>query len=295
MEASEPVGGVGVSIVEAIILGVIQGLTEFLPISSSAHLRIAGEFLPAATDPGATFTAITQIGTEIAVLVYFWRDITGILSSWFRHLVSSRAAREAMSPQQRAQVRMGWLIIVGTIPIVIVGYTAQSAIREVFRSLWLVATVLIVFGVVLWLADHFGRTTKTLDQLNVPHGLSYGLAQTLALIPGVSRSGATISMGRALGYSRVEATRYAFLLAIPAVFGSGFYELRTAVFNPAAAGPLDFVATAVATVTAGLVGFAVIAWLMRFLTTGSFLPFVLYRLGLGGLLLVLLATGVVDA
>lgn len=283
------------SIVEAIILGVIQGLTEFLPISSSAHLRIAGEFLPAATDPGATFTAITQIGTEIAVLVYFWRDITGILSSWFRHLVSSRAAREAMSPQQRAQVRMGWLIIVGTIPIVIVGYTAQSAIREVFRSLWLVATVLIVFGVVLWLADHFGRTTKTLDQLNVPHGLSYGLAQTLALIPGVSRSGATISMGRALGYSRVEATRYAFLLAIPAVFGSGFYELRTAVFNPAAAGPLDFVATAVATVTAGLVGFAVIAWLMRFLTTGSFLPFVLYRLGLGGLLLVLLATGVVDA
>lgn len=283
------------SIVEAIILGVIQGLTEFLPISSSAHLRIAGEFLPAATDPGATFTAITQIGTEIAVLVYFWRDITGILSSWFRHLVSSRAVREAMSPQQRAQVRMGWLIIVGTIPIVIVGYTAQSAIREVFRSLWLVATVLIVFGVVLWLADHFGRTTKTLDQLNVPHGLSYGLAQTLALIPGVSRSGATISMGRALGYSRVEATRYAFLLAIPAVFGSGFYELRTAVFNPAAAGPLDFVATAVATVTAGLVGFAVIAWLMRFLTTGSFLPFVLYRLGLGGLLLVLLATGVVDA
>ena len=283
------------SIVEAIILGIIQGLTEFLPISSSAHLRIAGEFLPAATDPGATFTAITQIGTEIAVLVYFWRDITGILSSWFRHLVSSRAVREAMSPQQRAQVRMGWLIIVGTIPIVIVGYTAQSAIREVFRSLWLVATVLIVFGVVLWLADHFGRTTKTLDQLNVPHGLSYGLAQTLALIPGVSRSGATISMGRALGYSRVEATRYAFLLAIPAVFGSGFYELRTAVFNPAAAGPLDFVATAVATVTAGLVGFAVIAWLMRFLTTGSFLPFVLYRLGLGGLLLVLLATGVVDA
>mgnify|MGYP001602654929 FL=1 len=283
------------SIVEAIILGIIQGLTEFLPISSSAHLRIAGEFLPAATDPGATFTAITQIGTEIAVLVYFWRDITGILSSWFRHLVSSRAVREAMSPQQRAQVRMGWLIIVGTIPIVIVGYTAQSAIREVFRSLWLVATVLIVFGVVLWLADYFGRTTKTLDQLNVPHGLSYGLAQTLALIPGVSRSGATISMGRALGYSRVEATRYAFLLAIPAVFGSGFYELRTAVFNPAAAGPLDFVATAVATVTAGLVGFAVIAWLMRFLTTGSFLPFVLYRLGLGGLLLVLLATGVVDA
>ena len=282
------------TIVEAIILGILQGLTEFLPVSSSAHLRIAGEFLPAATDPGATFTAITQIGTEIAVLVYFWRDIREILSSWFRHLWKPRGTLAAMTDRERQQVRLGWLIIVGTLPIVIVGYTAQAAIRDVFRSLWLVATVLIVFGLVLWVADRFGRTERTLDQLSVGHGLSYGLAQTLALIPGVSRSGATISMGRALGYSRVEATRYAFLLAIPAVFGSGFYELRTALVNPVAAGPVDPLATLVATVTAGIVGFIVIAWLMRYLATRSFLPFVIYRVALGTTVLILLATGVIE-
>lgn len=275
---------------DAIILGILQGLTEFLPISSSAHLRIAGEFLPAATDPGATFTAITQIGTEIAVVIYFWRDITGILGAWFRHTFRP-TTRQALSPRERNQVRLGWLIILGTLPIVAVGYTAQSVIRDTFRSLWLVATVLIVFALVLLAADYWGRKTRTLDTLSVPHGVAYGLAQTLALIPGVSRSGATISMGLALGYTRVEATRFAFLLAIPAVFGSGLFELNTAVFNPAEAGPLDPLATVVATVVALVVGYAVIAWLMRFLTTRSFLPFVVYRLVLGGALLVALSTG----
>ena len=266
---------------DAIILGILQGLTEFLPISSSAHLRIAGEFLPAATDPGATFTAITQIGTEIAVVIYFWRDITGILGAWFRHTFRP-TTRQALGPRERNQVRLGWLIILGTLPIVAVGYTAQSVIRDTFRSLWLVATVLIVFALVLLAADYWGRKTRTLDTLSVPHGVAYGLAQTLALIPGVSRSGATISMGLALGYTRVEATRFAFLLAIPAVFGSGLFELNTAVFNPAEAGPLDPLATVVATVVALVVGYGVIAWLMRFLTTRSFLPFVIYRLVLGG-------------
>lgn len=275
---------------DAIILGILQGLTEFLPISSSAHLRIAGEFLPAATDPGATFTAITQIGTEIAVVIYFWRDITGILGAWFRHTFRP-TTRQAVGPRERNQVRLGWLIILGTLPIVAVGYTAQSVIRDTFRSLWLVATVLIVFALVLLAADYWGRKTRTLDTLSVPHGVAYGLAQTLALIPGVSRSGATISMGLALGYTRVEATRFAFLLAIPAVFGSGLFELNTAVFNPAEAGPLDPLATVVATVVALVVGYAVIAWLMRFLTTRSFLPFVIYRLVLGGGLLVALGTG----
>lgn len=275
---------------DAIILGILQGLTEFLPISSSAHLRIAGEFLPAATDPGATFTAITQIGTEIAVVIYFWRDITGILSAWFRHTFRP-TTRQAVGPRERNQVRLGWLIILGTLPIVAVGYTAQSVIRDTFRSLWLVATVLIVFALVLLATDYWGRKTRTLDTLSVPHGVAYGLAQTLALIPGVSRSGATISMGLALGYTRVEATRFAFLLAIPAVFGSGLFELNTAVFNPAEAGPLDPLATVVATVVALVVGYAVIAWLMRFLTTRSFLPFVIYRLVLGGGLLVALSTG----
>ena len=275
---------------DAIILGILQGLTEFLPISSSAHLRIAGEFLPAATDPGATFTAITQIGTEIAVVIYFWRDITGILGAWCRHTFRP-TTRQALGPRERNQVRLGWLIILGTLPIVAVGYTAQSVIRDTFRSLWLVATVLIVFALVLLAADYWGRKTRTLDTLSVPHGVAYGLAQTLALIPGVSRSGATISMGLALGYTRVEATRFAFLLAIPAVFGSGLFELNTAVFNPAEAGPLDPLATVVATVVALVVGYGVIAWLMRFLTTRSFLPFVIYRLVLGGGLLVALSTG----
>jgi undecaprenyl-diphosphatase UppP len=283
-----------VSIWDAIILGILQGLTEFLPISSSAHLRIAGEFLPAATDPGATFTAITQIGTEIAVVIYFWKDITGILSAWFRHTFRP-SARQILSPEERQQVRLGWLIVLGTLPIVIVGYTAQSVIRDAFRSLWLVATVLIVFALVLLAADVWGRKTRGLDTLNVPHGLSYGLAQTLALIPGVSRSGATISMGLALGYTRVEATRFAFLLAIPAVFGSGLFELNTAIVNPLEAGPVDPVATLVATIVAAVVGYAVIAWLMRFLTTKSFLPFVVYRLVLGGGLLIALSLGVLEA
>jgi len=281
-----------VSIWDAIILGIVQGLTEFLPISSSAHLRIVGEFLPAAQDPGATFTAITQIGTEIAVLLYFWRDITGILGAWFRALGKNRDTLDAAT---RQQAKLGWWIIIGTLPIVVVGYTAQELIRDTFRSLWLVASVLIIFGIVLYIADRLGRQERTLDTLSGGHGLSYGLAQTLALIPGVSRSGATIAMGRSLGYTRSEAMRFSFLLAIPAVLGSGFYELRTAIVDPVAAGPLNATATAVATLVAFLVGYAVIAWLMRYIRTGSFLPFVIYRVALGAVLLGLLSAGVIQA
>ena len=277
---------------DAIILGIVQGLTEFLPISSSAHLRIVGEFLPAAQDPGATFTAITQIGTEIAVLLYFWRDITGILGAWFRALGKNRDTLDAAT---RQQAKLGWWIIIGTLPIVVVGYTAQELIRDTFRSLWLVASVLIIFGIVLYIADRLGRQERTLDTLSAGHGLSYGLAQTLALIPGVSRSGATIAMGRSLGYTRSEVMRFSFLLAVPAVLGSGFYELRTAIVDPVAAGPLNAAATAVATLVAFLVGYAVIAWLMRYIRTGSFLPFVIYRVALGAVLLGLLSAGVIQA
>jgi len=276
-----------VSLLEALILGLIQGLTEFLPISSSAHLRIAGEVLPSATDPGATFTAITQIGTEAAVLVYFWRDITRIIGAWFRHV--TRRGLPANDPD----VRMGWLIIIGTVPIVIIGFLAQEYIRSAFRSLWLVAIVLIVFGILLGIADWLGRRERELTQLTYPHGLAYGAAQTLALIPGVSRSGATTSMGLALGYTRPAAARYAFLLAVPAVFGSGFYELLTAIREPGSS-PFSYVEIAAATVVAFGVGLAVIAGLMAYISKRSFLPFVIYRLLLGGTLLVLLATGVID-
>lgn len=273
------------SFLEAIILGLIQGLTEFLPISSSAHLRIAGEFLPSATDPGATFTAITQIGTELAVLVYFWKDITRIIGRWFRHFGGG-------IPRHDADVRMGWLIILGTIPIVLVGFFAQEYIRSVFRNLWLVAIVLIVFGILLGLADLLGRKDRELKDLTYPHGVYFGLAQTLALIPGVSRSGATTTMGRALGYSRPAAARYAFLLAVPAVFGSGLFELVNSFSEPM--GHYGYAETALATVVAFGVGLAVIAFLMSYISKRSFLPFVIYRLLLGVVLIILLAIGVLS-
>jgi undecaprenyl-diphosphatase len=282
-------------LLDAIILGILQGLTEFLPVSSSAHLRIAGEFLPAATDPGATFTAITQIGTELAVIVYFSSDIARILTEWFRSLGKNKAWWAGVSAETRRDAKMGWLIIVGTIPIVLVGYFGQDMIRGAFRSLWLVASVLIIFGLVLAAADWWGKKTRTIDDLTVPHGLFYGLAQTLALIPGVSRSGATIAMGRTLGYNRVSAARYSFLLAVPAVFGSGFYELNTAITQPELAGPFTLFETFVATVFAFLIGLAVIAWLMRYIQTRSFMPFVLYRLVLGSALMVGLTTGWISA
>jgi undecaprenyl-diphosphatase len=280
-------------LLEAILLGIVQGLTEFLPISSSAHVRIVGEFLPSATDPGATFTAITQIGTEVAVLVYFAKDIGRILGAWFRSL-AGRSWWTSAEASARSDARMGWLIIVGTLPIVLIGYTAQEYIRSTFRSLWLVAAVLIVFGLVLAAADVWGKKYRDMAALTLPHGLLYGFAQALALVPGVSRSGATIAMGRTLGYDRVSAARYSFLLAIPAVMGSGLYELTTAFSESAQAGPFSLVDTAVATIIAFGVGLAVIAWLMRYISTRSFLPFVIYRLALGSLLLVLLGAGVLS-
>ena len=277
---------------EAIILGLVQGLTEFLPISSSAHLRILGD-VAGWGDPGATFTAITQLGTETAVLIYFWKDITRIIGAWFRSFGARGGKRSAGIQKGDPDVRMGWLIIIGTVPIVVVGYLFQATIRHELRSLWFVAIVLIVFGLLLWLADWLGRKTKELDHLSYRDGILIGVAQMLALIPGVSRSGASISAGLALGYTRTAAARFAFLLAVPAVFGSGLYELLTSFREPGsnAYGPLE---TLAATVVAFAVGFAIIAFLMRYLSKGSYLPFVIYRLVLGATLIVLLSTGVLQ-
>lgn len=281
------------SFIEAIILGLVQGLTEFLPISSSAHLRILGEFLPSGEDPGATFTAIIQLGTELAVVIYFWNDIVRIISKWFRHFGSRGGAHSGGIAKDDPDVRLGWLIILGTIPIVLAGYFLQDLIRDSLRSLWIVAVVLIVFGALLWAADALGRRTRELDQMTYRSGLLIGLAQMLALIPGVSRSGATTSAGLALGYTRPAAAQFAFLLAVPAVFGSGLYELVTSIREPGenAFGPLE---TLVATVVAFAVGLAVIAYLMRYLKRGSFLPFVIYRFALGATLIILLSTGVLQ-
>ncbi len=268
---------------EALVLGVLQGLTEFLPISSSAHLLIFSQF-SGWSDPGAAFTAVSQIGTELAVVVYFWRDIKRIVSTWFRSLVNPSLRKEL-------DARMGWYVIVGTIPVAALGFTFSSQIETSARNLYLVATTLIVFGVVLGLADRYGRKIKSIERLKLPDALAFGLGQALALIPGVSRSGATITTGLALGYDRVAATRYAFLLAIPAVMGSGLYE-ATKISEQQ---NTEWGQTILATVIAFFVGLGVISWLLRWLTTRTFTPFVIYRVALGVLVLVLLATGTLSS
>ena len=274
----------------AIFLGVVQGLTEFLPISSSAHIRIVGEFMNKAQDPGARFTAITQIGTELAVLIFFRKDIAAIVKSWVRQVL----LRVELSDEGKGQARMGWLIIVGSIPIVVLGYLGKDIITNDLRSLWLIASVMIIFGLILGYADKVGKSERTLDQLNSKHGLLYGAAQALALVPGVSRSGATIAMGRFLGYTREAALRYSFLLALPAVFGSGLYELKDAFSSDAAPNVFSISETLVATGVAFVIGYIVIAWLLKFVSTKSFRPFIIYRVALGSLILVLLATGVIS-
>lgn len=276
---------------EAIILGIVQGLTEFLPISSSAHIRFVGEFLNGAKDPGARFTAITQIGTELAVLIYFRKDIAAIVRAWFQQAV----LRKELNAQEKHQARMGWLIIIGSVPIVVLGYLGSDLIENNLRSLWLIATSLIVFGVILGLADKYGQKVRTLDELSTRHGILYGAAQALALMPGVSRSGATIAMGRFLGYTREAALRYSFLLALPAVFGSGLYQLQGALSSSDNANVFSLAETAAATGIAFVVGYLVIAWLLKFVSTKSFMPFIIYRIALGTLILILLGTGVISA
>lgn len=276
---------------EALILGMVQGLTEFLPISSSAHIRIVGEFMNKAQDPGARFTAITQIGTELAVLIFFRNDIKAIVLSWFKQVI----LRAELSTEAKGQARMGWLIIIGSVPIVVLGYFGRDIITNDLRSLWLIASTMIIFGVILGIADKYGKSERSLEQLGTKHGLLYGAAQALALVPGVSRSGATIAMGRFLGYSRDAALRYSFLLALPAVFGSGLYQLKDAFSSDAAPNVFSIPETLAATALAFVIGYLVIAWLLKFVATKSFMPFIIYRVILGSTILVLLATGVISA
>lgn len=272
--------------IEVIILGLVQGLTEFLPVSSSAHLRIVGEFLPGAVDPGAAFTAITQLGTEAAVLVYFWRDIVRILKAWF-------AALFGRLPHSNPDVRMGWLIIVGTIPIVVLGLLLEDMIESVFRTLWLVATMLIVFAVFLAFADAYGRQRKPLDQLSVKDGIIFGFAQAMALIPGVSRSGGTITAGLLMGYTREAAARYSFLLAIPAVFGSGFYKLYGAIGEQT--GPYSLAQTMVATAVGFFIAYVIIGWFLKYVSSHSYTLFVNYRILLGLFVFIMLSLGIINA
>jgi len=276
---------------ESLILGLVQGLTEFLPVSSSAHLRLTAAF-SGWEDPGAAFTAITQTGTEAAVLIYFRKDIGRILSAWSRSLTDKEMRRDQ-------DARMGWLVIVGSIPIGVLGVTLKDQIEGPFRDLRLTAAMLIGMGVVLGVADRLAARAesggrhrvaappKELTDLTVRDGLIYGVCQAMALIPGVSRSGATISGGLFMGYRREAAARYSFLLAIPAVLASGLFELKDA----ADGGHVSWGPTLFATVIAFVTGYAVIAWFMKFISTKSFMPFGWYRIALGVVIIVLVATG----
>jgi undecaprenyl-diphosphatase len=268
------------------VLADVQGLTEFLPVSSSGHLAIVSRVFFAG-DAGASFTAVTQLGTEAAVLVYFARDIARIVKAWFIGLLD--AARRT------ADYRMGWYVIIGTIPICLLGLFFKDEIRSGVRNLWVIATALVAFSAVIALAERFGRQSREADQLNWRDAVVVGIAQTLALVPGVSRSGSTISAGLFLGLERELAARFGFLLAIPAVFASGLFSLPDA-FHPvlegmSATGPQLLVATVIAFV----VGLAAVAWFLRFLVHHSMDWFVGYRVLAGAAVLILLATGVVSA
>ncbi|ALV33190.1 undecaprenyl-diphosphatase [Streptomyces sp. CdTB01] len=268
--------------IHAAVLGLLQGLTEFLPVSSSAHLRVFSALL-GWPDPGAAFTAVTQLGTESAVLIYFRRDIAAILGAWAASLVSPERRKDP-------NARLGWFVIVGTLPIGVLGAAFQDTIETSLRDLRLTAAALIVFGLILYVADRSRaiRYAKPISELTFPHALAYGFAQSLALLPGVSRSGGTISAGLALGYGREAAARYSFLLAMPAVLASGGLELLKIGEGPAPAWGPTLLATAIAFV----VGYAVIAWFLRYISGNSFTPFVVYRIVLGVVLLGLVTVGI---
>lgn len=274
------------SIFEAILLGLIQGLTEFLPISSSAHVQIAQELLDLGelTKPQLTaFIATIQIGTELAVVSYFLKTIIEIAGAWLKGGFKSWG-------KQTANAKLGWLIIIGSLPIAILGLSFQDFVENDVRQLWVIGITLIVFGIILGLADKFGPKQKEISELGVGGGLAFGFGQALALIPGVSRSGGSITVGLLLGFTREAAARYSFLLAIPAVLASGTYQFLSSYADL----PQDLlVGTIIATVVSFISGYAVIAWLLRYLVRGSFLPFVIWRVGVGSLLLIGLATGVI--
>jgi undecaprenyl-diphosphatase len=273
-----------VDLLQSIILGLLQGLTEFLPISSSGHILIVPALL-GWDDPGAAFTAVIQLGTEAAVLLYFRKDLWNIAVTWTSSL---------FRPELRADLnaRMGWYLIAATIPIGILGLTFENQIETAARSLWIVGTMLIVFGIVLGIADRYGSRDRDIGELSFRDGVLIGFAQSLALIPGVSRSGATISAGLFLGLERAAAARFSFLLAIPAVVISGFFQLYGILSGEEAVGePLLNIAAA--TLVAFISGYLVIAWLLRYVSTHSYSIFVGYRIVVGSGVLILLSAGLI--
>ncbi|TDD80240.1 undecaprenyl-diphosphate phosphatase [Saccharopolyspora karakumensis] len=271
---------------QAMVLAVVQGLTEFLPISSSGHLSIVSKLF-FGEDAGASFTAVTQIGTELAVVIYFIGDIVRLVAVWFRGLFSAQV-------RATQDYKLAWYVIVGSLPIGVLGFFFQDYIRSTLRSLWITAATLVIFGVLMGLAERYGKQLREQARLRLSDGVLMGFAQAMALIPGVSRSGGTITAGLALGLTRATAVRFSFLLAIPAVFAAGLSEVSH-VFEPSPYGLQPSAAQMiVATVVAGVIGYAVIAWLLRFVQKHSVYLFVWYRIALGAAVFALLGFGVIQ-
>lgn len=269
---------------QALVLGIVQGLTEFLPVSSSAHVRIVSE-LWFGGDAGASFTAVIQLGTELAVVIYFAKDIARLISAWFRGMVNAEV-------RKTEDYRLAWYVIAGSVPISVLGVLFKDEIRSGLRNLWITAIVLMVFAVFLAIADELGKQAR--DKLTLRDSVLMGLAQAMALIPGVSRSGGTLTAGLFLGLRRESAARYSFLLAIPAVFGAGIFSIPDVLDRSGPGLQATIPQTIAATVVAFVVGYACVAWLLRYVSKHSFMVFVWYRIALGALLCGLLATGVVD-
>jgi undecaprenyl-diphosphatase len=275
---------------QAIILGIVQGLTEFLPVSSSAHVQIASELMqvPGLSDKNSAttaFIATIQLGTEAAVLIYFAKDIGRLVSAWFKGLFSSAA-------RANADYKMAWFVIIASIPVGLAGLMLRHFIEDTVRTLWVIAVTMILFGLILLLADRLGSKQKAIKELTFGSAIGFGLGQMLSVIPGVSRSGASISFGLIAGFNRAAAARFSFLIGIPAVLASGLIQFKDSYQN------LDtdaLTGTLIATVTSFIVGYLVIAGLLKYLNKGSFLPFVIWRVSVGIGLLVLLSLGLISA
>ncbi len=280
------------TLLQAIVLGIVQGLTEFLPISSTAHLRIVPVLFDwhfhykghaTTNDPGAAFTAVVQLGTTLAIVIYFWRELLHVTMAWFRGL-RDRSVRSTL------EYKLGWYLILATIPVGLFGLIFSHQIETGARNLWLIAAALIALAVVLFWAERVGTRQREEEDINTRDAVVVGAAQAMALIPGASRSGTTITAGLFRGMTREAAARFSFLLSIPAVVLSGLYELKNVGKGGAGVG-----LTGVALVFAFIVGLASIHWLMRWLANHSTFIFIYYRIALGGLLIVLLSTGVIEA
>ncbi|MBC6446047.1 undecaprenyl-diphosphate phosphatase [Actinokineospora xionganensis] len=269
---------------QAIVLGIVQGLTEFLPISSSAHIRIVSE-LWFGGDAGASFTAVIQLGTEAAVIIYFAKDIWRLIKAWFRGLLNAGARADP-------DYKLAWYVVIGSIPISLLGVLFKDEIRSGLRNLWITAMVLMIFAVILAVADETAKLKR--DSLRMKDSIFMGLAQAMALIPGVSRSGGTLTAGLFLGLNRESAATYSFLLAIPAVFGAGIFSIPDVLDRSGPGLQADIPQTIAATAVSFVVGYACVAWLLRYVSKHSYMVFVWYRIALGAVLCGLLATGVVD-